>query len=123
MKGASTEKTKDGKTVYEVSVKQDGKNIDVTLKPDGTITTIEKEIDAKELPKAVTGALERKYPKAKYEFVEEFIKVEGGKETLSYYEVLLVTTEKKTLEVEVDLDGTIKNVEDKTAAAKKGKGE
>jgi hypothetical protein len=121
MKEASTEKDKDGKAVYEVTVKEGGKNIDVTLTPDGTIVTIEKEIAAKDLPKVVTEGLEKKYPKATYKFVEEFIKVEAGKETLAYYEVLLVTTDKKTLEGEINLDGTIKNVEDKTAAEKKDK--
>ena len=43
----------------------------------------------------------------------EFIKVKDGKETLAYYEVLLVTADKKTLEVVVTADGKITKTEDK----------
>src|SRR5438105_57499 len=60
---ASTEK-EDGKTVYEITVKDGGKNVDVTLTADGVMTLIEKEIDAKDVPKVVTEAVEAKYPKA-----------------------------------------------------------
>jgi hypothetical protein len=112
MKSASKEK-EDGKTMYEVSVKEGGKNIDVSLTEAGEITTIEKEIAFKDLPKAVADAYEAKYPKATYKTVEEVIKVKGGKETLEYYEALLVTADKKTFEVEVTPDGNVKNVEEK----------
>src|SRR6478736_4892021 len=68
--GASKETEKD-KTVYEVELKEGGKTIDVTLTPEGTITVIERQIDAKELPKAVTETLDKEYPKATYKVVEE----------------------------------------------------
>lgn len=104
----ASKETTDGKTVYEVALQQDGKNIDVTLTPDGAITLIEKEIAFEALPKPVADALDKKYPKATYTIVEEVISVKDGKETLDYYEALLVTTEKKTFEVEVLADGKIK---------------
>jgi uncharacterized membrane protein YkoI len=110
--GASKE-AEDGKTVYEVTVKNKGQNIDVTLTPDGTIQLLEKTITTKDLPKAVTATLGAKYPKAKHEIVEEVIKVQNGRETLDYYEVLLTTADNKKLEVEIAPDGTIKKVEDK----------
>jgi uncharacterized membrane protein YkoI len=110
--GASKEK-EDGKTVYEVTIKDQGANIDVTLTPEGAITLIEKEIAAKDLPKAVTKTLEEKYPKAKYKTIEEVTKVENKSEKLAYYEVLLVTAQKKTLEVQVDASGKIVNEEQK----------
>ena len=110
--GASKETEKD-KTVYEIELKLAGKTIDVTLTPAGVITTIEKEIDAKELPKPVAGALEKKYPKATYKIVEAVYKVTDGKEALDFYEVELVTADKKTVEVKVAADGTIKAEEDK----------
>jgi hypothetical protein len=113
LKGASKEKEGD-KTAYEVSVKEAGKNVDVTLTPEGEITLIEKEIAFKDLPKAVAAAYEAKYPKATYKIVEEVIQVKGGKETLGYYEALLVTADKKTLEIEMTPDGKVKNVEEKT---------
>lgn len=106
-KEASKEGEKD-KVVYEVTLKQDGKNIDVTLTPDGAITLIEKEIAFKDLPKPVAEVLDKKYPKATYKIVEEVISVKDGKEALDYYEALLVTAEKKTFEVEVLADGKIK---------------
>ncbi len=112
--GASKETEKD-KTVYEVELKDAGKTIDVTLTPEGVITTIEKQIDAKELPKAVTDALEKKYAKATFKTLEAVYSVKDGKEALDYYEVLLVTAEKKTIEVEIFADGKIKAEEEKKA--------
>jgi uncharacterized membrane protein YkoI len=109
----AAKETEDGKTVYEVSVKNKGQKIDVTLSSDGAIQLLEKTISAKDLPKAVAAALEAKYPKAKYEIIEEVIKVQGGREHLEYYEALLVTADKKKVEVEVAPDGTIKKTEDK----------
>jgi hypothetical protein len=110
--GASKEKDGD-KTVYEIELKLDGKKIDVTLTEDGTITTIEQQIDAKGLPNAVSEALDKKYPKATYKIIESVTKVKDGKEKLEYYEVLLVTAEKKVIEVEIFPDGKIKNEEEK----------
>lgn len=109
------------KVEYEVTVKDGGTKIDVTLTPDGKVTVIEKAIAAKDLPKAVSDALDAKYAKAKYTTVEEVTKVKDGKEALAYYEVLLVTQEKKTLEVEVTGDGKIAKTTDKTAEKKEVK--
>jgi hypothetical protein len=117
---ASTE-TEDKKTVYEITLKQDKLNIDVTVTPEGKITTIEKQIRAKSLPKAVLKALRTKYPKAKYEMIEEVIKVEGKKETFQYYEVVVVTSEKKKVEVVITKDGKITKEEPKKEEKKKDK--
>ena len=111
-KEASSEKA-DGKTVYEVTLKEDGKNIDVTLTPEGTITLIEKEVAFKDLPKAVAETFDKKYPKATYKIIEEVIKVANGKETLEYYEALLTTADKKMFEVEVLPDGKFKGETEK----------
>jgi hypothetical protein len=107
VKGASKEGEGD-KMVYEVTLKQDGKNIDVTLTPGGKITLIEKELAFKDLPKPVAGTLTKKYPNARYAIIEEVIKVEGGKETIEYYEAHLTTADKKTMEAEVFPDGKLK---------------
>lgn len=113
VKGASKE-TENGKTVYEVTFKQDGKNIDVTLTPEGTITLIEQEVAFAALPKPVATALTKKYPGAKYQIVESVTKVAGGKETLEYYEAHLTTADKKAIEAEVFPDGKLKGeAEDK----------
>lgn len=106
MKEAAKEKDGD-KVVYEVTLKKDGKNIDVTVTEAGAITLIEQEIEFKDLPKAVAKTFEDKYPKAKYEIVESVTKVADGKETLEYYEAKLVAGD-KTWEVEVLPDGKLK---------------
>lgn len=111
---SAEKETDNGKTVYEVAVKDKGQNIEVTLTPEGDITEIEKQIEAKDLPKAAAEALEKKYPKATYKMIEEVIKVKDGKENLEYYEVLLVTVEKKKLEVSVTAEGKLTKEEDKS---------
>jgi hypothetical protein len=95
------------KIEYEISLKDGETKYDVMLTPEGKITLIEKVISAKDLPKVVAAALEEKYPKATYKVYEEMTKVIDGKEVLAYYEVLLETTDKKTLEVEVSPEGKI----------------
>jgi hypothetical protein len=58
-------------------------------------------------------ALEGKYPRATYKIVEEIVKVEKNQEKLAYYEVLLVTAGKDTLEVLVTPEGRIVKEEKK----------
>ena len=112
MKSASKD-TADGKTTYEVTLKDDGKNIDVSLTADGAITGIERELAFKDLPKAVAETFEKKYPKATYTIIEEVTKVADGKEKIEYYEAVLVTAEKKTFEAEVFPDGKFKGETEK----------
>lgn len=108
----------DGKTVYEVAIKDKNQSIDVTVTLDGKITEMEKTIAATALPAAVTTALDKKYPKATLQKTEEVVKVANGKEKLAYYEVVLVTAQKKKLEVEVKPDGKIAKEEDKSKEKK-----
>ena len=61
------------------------------------------------MPKAVVKTLEEKYPKATYKVIEEVTK----KDKIAYYEVELVTAEKKTVEVQVDPTGKIVKEEKK----------
>jgi uncharacterized membrane protein YkoI len=98
---AQTEK-EDGKTLYEINLKDKGHTVDVSLTPDGKIVSIEKTIDAKDLPRRVTETINNKYPKADYKRVEEI--TEGGKTS---YEVLLVAANKKKIEMVLDRDGKI----------------
>ena len=67
----------------------------------------EKELGAKDLPKAVTDALEKKYPKAVYKKIEAVFEVEDGKEELEFYEVTLETSDKQTVEVTINEQGEI----------------
>jgi hypothetical protein len=111
---AAEKETEKGKTVYEIAITENNQKIEVTLTPKGKITEIEKHIAAKDLPRAVTTALEAKYPNATYRTIEQVYKVQKGKEKLAYYEVLLVTTAKKKLEVSVKAEGKIIKEEDKS---------
>jgi uncharacterized membrane protein YkoI len=110
----ASKEVEDGKTMYEVTVKDAGRKMDVSLTADGKLASIEKEITAKELPRKVAAALAAKYPGAKYETLEEVIHVKDGAETLAYYEALVTTADKKKVEVEVTADGEIKKTEEKT---------
>lgn len=103
--GVSRE-TEDGKTFYEVTLKVNGKNVDVTASLAGALTLIEREMKRSELPAAVSKLLEEKYPKAKYQLVEDVSSVTANGTTLSYYEVQIVDAKKQALEVQVALDGS-----------------
>jgi uncharacterized membrane protein YkoI len=105
--GASKEK-EDGKEVYEVELKLNGVHHDVTLSPAGEIVLVEKQIKAADLPKAVSKALESKYPQATYKIIEEITKGET-----KAYEVLLVTAGKKTIEAKFDAGGKFLEEENK----------
>jgi hypothetical protein len=78
----------DGETIYEVELEIKDRSVDVTLKADGTILEIEREIPFDEVPKAVKKALAARYPKAKIEKVEEVTKGENGQVR---YEVAITT--------------------------------
>ena len=110
--GAAKE-TEDGKTFFEVTLKEKGRNIDVTIGTDGMVQLIEKEIVEKDLPAAVRKTLEAKYPQATYEIIEEVSSVKDGKATLDFLEALLVTASKEKLEVQIAPDGKIKSEEKK----------
>jgi uncharacterized membrane protein YkoI len=112
---ASKEK-EDGKELYEVALKHKGHNIDVTLTAEGKITSIEKQIEAKDFPKPVSEALDAKYPKATIKKAEEV--TEGDKVV---YEALIVTADNKTIEVVLDPKGKIVKEEPKEEKKKEEK--
>src|SRR5262245_52725839 len=49
-----------GKVIYDIEFKQDGRKAEADIAEDGTIQNFEQEFDAKDLPKAVTEAVEKK---------------------------------------------------------------
>ena len=117
----AAKETDGDKVEYEVTLKDGETKYDVMFSPDGKITLIEKTITAKDLPKAVADAVAEKYPKATYKLYEEMTKVIDGKEAIAYFEVLLVTADKKTLEVEVSPEGKILKTEEKKDEKKEDK--
>jgi uncharacterized membrane protein YkoI len=113
---AAAQEAEDGKTVYEVSLTELGRNIDVTLTPDGAIVKIEREITARDLPVAVARGLRARYRDATYRYVEAVLTLERRAEKLSYYEVQLVRGAGKVLEVEIAPDGKILKEEEDVEA-------
>jgi hypothetical protein len=95
-----------GTVVYEVAIRQGGQSIDATVTPEGALVLIKTEIAATGLPAPVAAALERRYPGATYKVVEEVVTVRGEQETPTSYEVLLVTTGRRTQEVRITVDGS-----------------
>lgn len=112
--GAAKETSPEGVTIFEVTLTEKGKNIDLTLTPAGAITLIEKEIDRKALPKGASDTLNARYPRARYQIVEEIYTVAEGKETLTSYEAVLLDPQKQVWAVELGLDGKVVKVENKT---------
>lgn len=104
----ATQEDDDGEIEYEVTVKDGGQQIDVTLTATGKIEAIEKELAVGDLPKAVTAALEKKYPKATYQKIDAVFEIEDGKEELEFYEIEVVTAGKQELELKIGADGRIK---------------
>lgn len=90
--------------LYEVTLQENGREIEVTLEQSGEIEEIERSIDLKELPGLVTEALYRKFPKSTLKSAEVVYEVEDGKEELDCYEVKLETTDKKKIEAEVEIE-------------------
>ncbi len=122
IEGAEKE-TEDGKTIYEVEIEYEvgdkEHELEISLTPEGKILEIEKEIDVKDLPKAVAEAIAKKFPKATLKEAEEVSKVADGKDVVDSYEVTLVTADKKTIEVTVTAAGKITEEEEKKDDDKK----
>ncbi len=106
LKGATKEK-EDDEMVYEISIVDQGKKIDVSVDDEGEIESTETEIAISALPKAVTKAIDAKYPKATIQKAELIIEFEDGKEDEKTYEVVIVTDAKKKIEVVLTPKGKI----------------
>jgi uncharacterized membrane protein YkoI len=109
-RGASKE-TEDGKTFYEIEMTHQGRNMDVTFLPDGTLDLVETEVPEAELPAAVSRPVKDKYPGAKIKLAESVRKGAVLKTEVDYYELHLTTADNKSVEVEVDGTGKILKTE------------
>jgi hypothetical protein len=76
----TAKETEDGKTVYEVESVDKGEARDLMYNIDGSVISIEEEMNAADLPAPVTAALKKLYPKATITVAE---KVTEGK-TIQY---------------------------------------
>ena len=96
--------TEEGKVVYDIELKHQGRKYEMDIQENGTLLEIEKEVAAKDVP-AITKAVLAKYPGATVKEVMEVNKVKGKEEKPDHYEVTLLTADKKEVEVVVSLDG------------------
>ena len=102
-----TKETENGKTVYDIEFKHKGKKTEADIAENGAIQNFEREFDAKKLPKAVTEAVEKKYPKAEMKEVMEITEIKEGKEVHGGFEIVLQSEAKKSVEVVVSKEGKI----------------
>jgi hypothetical protein len=105
---SASKETEDGKTFFEVRLKDGDAKLEVILTEAGVIDTVEKAIAAKDLPKKVADAIAAKYPKSTTDRAEEL--THEGKTT---YEVLLTLEDKSRVEVSLDPDGKVLEEEKK----------
>src|SRR5689334_3873015 len=70
LQGAA-QQTEDDHTLYEVLIKHKGHEIYVVCEPEGKIVEIDRGITLKDLPKAVSDALKKQFPKATIVSIEE----------------------------------------------------
>ncbi|HQR05871.1 MAG TPA: hypothetical protein PLN21_03560 [Gemmatales bacterium] len=104
---SASKATAEGKSKFEVTIRNDGMNGDINITEAGVITGMEMEMPFEKLPQVVSDTVKAKHPQAPVKRTEAVISVKDGKETLDYYEVI-VTVEGKDLELEILPDGKIK---------------
>lgn len=101
-------KAKEGDyVVYDIEFKQEDRKCEADIKENGTYINYEKAIDARDLPKVVSDAVEKRYPESTLKEIMEETEVKGKDEKLSAYEVVLVTANQKGVELRLSPDGKI----------------
>jgi hypothetical protein len=101
-------KEKEGDDVlYDIEFTQEGRKCEADITEKGTYINYEKAIAAKDLPKVVRDAIEKRYPKAALKEIMEETEVKGKDEKLVAYEAVLMTADKKDVEVKASPDGKI----------------
>jgi len=112
-----------GDTVYDFEMKMDGKKYEADVKDDGTIMEIEKQVEEKDLPDAVSKAVKAQGANAKVKEIMEVNKVTGKEEKPFQYEIVLDDGGKEK-EIKLALDGSAVKEEGEAEQAKdKEKGE
>jgi hypothetical protein len=105
LKGASKEKD-NGKDVYEIDIVVDKQAMHAMVTAAGKLYEIHREIDAKTVPDKAANAVKSKYPKARWEGVEEIADADGK---ILAYEVTVEAAKGAFVEVRVNLDGRIES--------------
>jgi Putative beta-lactamase-inhibitor-like, PepSY-like len=93
----------DKEVYYTVVLEYKDDEYEVTLTPEGEVTEVARDIEIKDLPRAVSEAVGKKYPGAVLKEASE-VREPDEKGKLTYY-VELTTAEKKALAVTFDPKG------------------
>jgi len=89
---------KEGLKVYEVELKQDGQEFEVTFAPDGTTIEVEMEVAIENLPPAVAEAIAKAAQGANVKEIEQEV-------TYAVVKLVMLETPQTTYEAELTKDG------------------
>ena len=95
----------DGKTIYDFEMKLGKVKWEADVAEDGTLIETEQQIEEKDTPPAVMGAVKQKFPRGSIK--EVMAKTKGEEKTVHEYEVV-VRDEAKDHELTISPDGKIK---------------
>lgn len=93
--------------VYDIEFRQEGRKCEADIKANGAYINFEQAVESKDLPKSVSSAIRKRYPKSTLKEIMEEREVKGTEERLSAYEVVLETSNKGEVEVRVSPQGRI----------------
>jgi hypothetical protein len=97
----------DGKTVYDIEFRQDGRKFEADIFADGTIHNWEQQIPQADLPQSVLQTVNRKFPGAVVKEIMAVTDVQNAVEHLQGYEIVVARPHKKDVEMTVAADGRI----------------
>jgi hypothetical protein len=102
-----TKERERGKTIYDLEFTAAGRKAEADIAEDGSIQNFETQFDADRLPKAVTDAVARKYPKSTIKEVLEVTEIKNRKEVPGGFEIVIETAGKKEVELTIARSGKI----------------
>jgi hypothetical protein len=108
-----TKESEGSLVVYDIEFTQDRWKFEADIKEDGSIHNWERAITAADLPEAVTRVVEAEYPESTIKEIMEVTIVNGGKDALQGYEIVLETSDMSRIEVMLAPDGTILEEDDR----------
>jgi uncharacterized membrane protein YkoI len=112
---SAEKEVEEGKTVYDIAITHNSDKFEVEVSAEGVVLGYEKAIAVKDLPKAVSEAVEAKWPGSTLKGTESVYKVKDGEDKLESYEIQVEAADKKKFEVLVAPDGKITKETEKKA--------
>jgi hypothetical protein len=102
-----TREKEDGKELYDIEFKQEGRKFEADIFADGTIHNWERQIAPGELPQAVVEAVHNRFPNAVLKEVMAVTAVTGGVERPEGYEIVVQRAHRKDIEMMMASDGRV----------------